>query len=755
MAPPDNQYKIFSAVENKVTEASAKVLKNALQYDTDGKSGETIKVYQEYAMVSGVTSDTINSRIRSIQNVIGDYLKSVDEITKKAVETHATQVDIRNIQWAKGAAAGDIEKFGPDTTSYSGDEDNGSTKKRYNEAQLKYSLSAHKGIYTSEGKEISVYDLVKDIQITNRFKPGDTVYISEDGKKEFSRQVTETLEGFQQQKIDRAQEYVDQISDAQTKLQSALDDLNYTEKDIRDGKIPRPSPGVSSFMGLDAAAKGKVDLTKLGTATLGSLPEVVAGKNPADLTKTATEKSTTSSDDTSTTTEEKKEEGTQNQAPSTPGNSGGTPSGGRSGGGTGGDRSGRPGGKSRGGDKKSSDSGSGGKNGKSADEILSQLAQASQQATTGVMNAAAPVVNPALNAMGMPGIGQPGGIGHGMPGISQTMPMGGMGSMFGAPGMGSQFGAPGMGAPGAGSQFGSPGIGAPGSGAPGSNLGGGLGGQNHTAPTVGAPSQARVDPTVGQQLRADSAQAMKNTDNLVRDTAKKLDDTAQKLEDEAKAKDKEAAEKKPPAPEDKPKPEDKPAGEQPPAPEGEKKPEGDAAPAPEGEKNPEGDKPADEGAGDNVGETEQPAPEGEEAPPEGGDDAADNPEENPDAGTGEPPAEDPSVHVEATGTITRDGVTFQVDDARIAAVVDGINPQDGSTAIPLREAVINAGFNVPESGPMGTPVSPTDVQPGDIIVAAGAEGVLTGEGSVITANGKMALSDVASFENPEDGIYRL
>lgn len=747
MAPPDNQYKIFSAVENKVTDASTKVLKNALQYDTDGKSGDTIKVYQEYAMVSGVTSDTINSRIRSIQNVIGDYLKSVDEITKKAVETHATQVDIRNIQWAKGAAAATLEAALSDA-SQSGEE-------RYDEEDLKTSLNIHKGIYTSEGKEISVYDLVKNIRIASRSTKDSETYVSKAGKDEFLHSVTAELDDFQQQKIDRAQKYIDQISDAQTKLQSALDDLNYTEKDIRDGKIPRPSPGVSSFMGLDAAAKGKVDLTKLGTATLGSLPEVVAGKNPADLTKTATEKSTTSSDDTSTTTEEKKEEGTQNQAPSTPGNSGGAPSGGRSGGGTGGDRSGRPGGKSRGGDKKSSDSGSGGKNGKSADEILSQLAQASQQATTGVMNAAAPVVNPALNAMGMPGIGQPGGIGHGMPGVGQTMPMGGMGSMFGAPGMGSQFGAPGMGAPGAGSQFGSPGIGAPGSGTPGSNLGGGLGGQNHTAPTVGAPSQARVDPSVGQQLRADSAQAMKNTDNLVRDTAKKLDDTAQKLEDEAKAKDKEAVEKKPPAPEDKPKPEDKPAGEQPPAPEDEKKPEGDAAPAPEGEKNPEGDKPADEGAGDNAGETDQPAPEGEEAPPEGGDDAADNPEENPDAGTGEPPAEDPSVHVEATGTITRDGVTFQVDDARIAAVVDGINPQDGSTAIPLREAVINAGFNVPESGPMGTPVSPTDVQPGDIIVAAGAEGVLTGEGSVITANGKMALSDVASFENPEDGIYRL
>lgn len=748
MAPPDNQYKIFSAVENKVTEASAKVLKNALQYDTDGKSGETIKVYQEYAMVSGVTSDTINSRIRSIQNVIGDYLKSVDEITKKAVETHATQVDIRNIQWAKGAAAETIKNMIRDSSH---EED------RYHEKSLKKELDAHKGIYTSDGKEISVYDLVKNIPIASRDKDDSENYVSRAGKDEFSRSVTDALDEFQRQKINRAQEYIDQISDAQTKLQSALDDLNYTEKDIRDGKIPRPSPGVSSFMGLDTAAKGKVDLTKLGTATLGSLPEAVAGKNPADLTKTATEKSTTSSDDTSTTTEEEKEEGTQNQAPSTPGNSGGAPSGGRSGGGTGGDRSGRPGGKSRGGDKKSSDSGSGGKNGKSADEILSQLAQASQQATTGVMNAAAPVVNPALNAVGMPGIGQPGGIGYGMPGVGQTMPMGGMGSMFGAPGMGSQFGAPGMGAPGAGSQFGSPGMGAPGSGAPGSNLGGSLGGQNHTAPTVGAPSQARVDPSVGQQLRADSAQAMKNTDNLVRDTAKKLDDTAQKLEDEAKAKDKEAAEKKPPAPEDKPKPEDKPAGEQPPAPEeGEKKPEGDAAPAPEGEKNPEGDKPADEGAGDNAGETDQPAPEGEGAPPpEGGDDAVDNPEENPDAGTGEPPAEDPSVHVEATGTITRDGVTFQVEDARIAAVVDGINPQDGSTAIPLREAVINAGFNVPESGPMGTPVSPTDVQPGDIIVAAGAEGVLTGEGSVITANGKMALSDVASFENPEDGIYRL
>ena len=752
MAPPDNQYKIFSAVENKVTEASAKVLKNALQYDADGKSGDTIKVYQEYAMVSGVTSDTINSRIRSIQNVIGDYLKSVDEITKKAVETHATQTDINNINNAKVDAANRIREVS-----------NVSSKSNpfYTITEVRDSIAKVRGLYGINDVELSVADIVGDVPIEPATESADGTaiasreYVNDKGRDDYIKEVIKGLEDFQRQKIDRAKEYIDQISDAQTKLQSALDDLNYTEKDIRDGKIPRPSPGVSSFMGLDAAAKGKVDLTKLGTATLGSLPEVVAGKNPADLTKTATEKSATSSDDTSTTTEEKKEEGTQNQAPSTPGNSGGAPSGGRSGGGTGGDRSGRPGGKSRGGDKKSSDSGSGGKNGKSADEILSQLAQASQQATTGVMNAAAPVVNPALNAVGMPGIGQPGGIGYGMPGVGQTMPMGGRGAMFGAPGMGSQFGAPGMGAPGAGSQFGSPGMGAPGAGVPGSNLGGGLGGQNHTAPTVGAPSQARVDPAVGQQLRADSAQAMKNTDNLVRDTAKKLDDTAQKLEDEAKAKDKEAAEKKPPAPEDKPKPEDKPAGEQPPAPEGEKKPEGDAAPDPEGEKNPEGDKPADEGAGDNVGETEQPAPEGEEAPPEGGDDAADNPEENPDAGTGEPPAEDPSVHVEATGTITRDGVTFQVDDARIAAVVDGINPQDGSTAIPLREAVINAGFNVPESGPMGTPVSPTDVQPGDIIVAAGAEGVLTGEGSVITANGKMALSDVASFENPEDGIYRL
>lgn len=729
MAPPDNQYKIFSAVENKVTDASTKVLKNALQYDPDGKSGDTIKVYQEYAMVSGVTSDTINSRIRSIQNAIGDYLKSVDEITKKAVETHATQTDINNIKTAKVDASNCIREVSNLRI------EKGSS---YSIVDMKNAIKEVRGLYGNNDVELSVADIVGDEPIGSA-----TQYVNDKGRDDYIKEVIKRLEDFQRQKIDRAQKYIDQISDAQTKLQSDLDDLNYTEKDIRDGKIPRPSPGVSSFTGLDAAAKGKVDLTKLGTATLGSLPEVVAGKNPADLTKTATEKTPTSSDDTPTTTEEKKEEGTQNQAPSTPGNSGGAPSGGRSGG------------KSRGGDKKSSDSGSGGKNGKSADEILSQLAQASQQATTGVMNAAAPVVNPALNAMGMPGIGQPGGIGHGMPGVGQTMPMGGMGSMFGAPGMGSQFGAPGMGAPGAGSQFGSPGIGAPGSGAPGSNLGGGLGGQNHTAPTVGAPSQARVDPAVGQQLRADSAQAMKNTDNLVRDTAKKLDDTAQKLEDEAKARDKEAAEKKPPAPEDKPKPEDKPAGEQPPAPEGEKKPEGDAAPAPEGEKNPEGDKPADEGAGDNVGETEQPAPEGEEAPPEGGDDAADTPEENPDAGTGEPPAEDPSVHVEATGTITRDGVTFQVDDARIAAVVDGINPQDGSTAIPLREAVINAGFNVPESGPMGTPVSPTDVQPGDIIVAAGAEGVLTGEGSVITANGKMALSDVASFENPEDGIYRL
>ena len=588
MAPPDNQYKIFSAVENKVTEASAKVLKNALQYDADGKSGDTIKVYQEYAMVSGVTSDTINSRIRSIQNVIGDYLKSVDEITKKAVETHATQTDINNINNAKVDAANRIREVS-----------NVSSKSNpfYTITEVRDSIAKVRGLYGINDVELSVADIVGDVPIEPATESADGTaiasreYVNDKGRDDYIKEVIKGLEDFQRQKIDRAKEYIDQISDAQTKLQSALDDLNYTEKDIRDGKIPRPSPGVSSFMGLDAAAKGKVDLTKLGTATLGSLPEVVAGKNPADLTKTATEKSATSSDDTSTTTEEKKEEGTQNQAPSTPGNSGGAPSGGRSGGGTGGDRSGRPGGKSRGGDKKSSDSGSGGKNGKSADEILSQLAQASQQATTGVMNAAAPVVNPALNAVGMPGIGQPGGIGYGMPGVGQTMPMGGRGAMFGAPGMGSQFGAPGMGAPGAGSQFGSPGMGAPGAGVPGSNLGGGLGGQNHTAPTVGAPSQARVDPAVGQQLRADSAQAMKNTDNLVRDTAKKLDDTAQKLEDEAKAKDKEAAEKKPPAPEDKPKPEDKPAGEQPPAPEGEKKPEGDAAPDPEGEKNPEGDKP--------------------------------------------------------------------------------------------------------------------------------------------------------------------
>lgn len=743
----------YERVLDKVNDVSKSVLEEALKYGTE-KSGETVKSYQNFAKIFGVTNDTLNWRMEKIQNAVHDYVSEVEKVAKLAEATCCSQRFIDKLdrvmeEYLFNRGAGEAITL------------DGQSSVAYEERLIDAALTKIRDIYDENGVErdlksfagkIPSRDLYYKTDNNNDWSTskkegynlGSTKQLTKNDEDVLFRNLTIEIESFKKAKVDRAKDLIDQINTARDSLITSLSDLP-TEEEIRNGTTQRPSPRTSGFTMLSADAQKKVDLTSLSGGVVGTIPESVAGKEPGDLTKTSPKK-TDEEDTTKESTTDTKDSEKKDQSKDT--SSRGSGSGSSSGGGS---RAGAPSGGGGGGSRKSKkdkdkDKKEGKTDSKSADDILSQLMSSAKTSANEVANAAAPFVNPMLNAMGLPGIGQPM---PGMPGSPMGMPS-------------APMGIPGIGAPGSptGMPSGMPGTHTP--GMPGSPLGGtpGIGGQpgtpNGLNNPLGQPNNAgtprAMDPNLaaqGAQLRAESNAAMRDNDKLVKDTAKVLNDTADKIEKES--------EKKNEVPKDDnkgaPKPEGD-AGTKPP--EGDK-PEGETPPPPPGETPPEGGEP-EPPAGEAPPAPEEDKPsEGEETPPTGNEEptpAADNPEDNPAPEGAEPPP-DPSIHAEATGTITRDGVTFQVEDVRMSAVVDGINPLDGSPATPLREAAINAGYNIPESGPIGTPVSPSEAKPGDIIIAAGAEGVITGEGSVITANGKMALSDVASFDEPDDGIYRL
>lgn len=138
---------------------------------------------------------------------------------------------------------------------------------------------------------------------------------------------------------------------------------------------------------------------------------------------------------------------------------------------------------------------------------------------------------------------------------------------------------------------------------------------------------------------------------------------------------------------------------------------------------------------------------------------ADNPEANKEDSkpgeNGELP-KDPKQDTEKT-EIKRGGKTFDVKDPKLATIADKVNPAEGETATPLREAYKEQGYTVPEDpkAPIGKPIPPTEIQPGDVVRGNGQEGMYLGEKKVLTTNGVVNLSDMADFSESNDGIFRV
>ena len=151
------------------------------------------------------------------------------------------------------------------------------------------------------------------------------------------------------------------------------------------------------------------------------------------------------------------------------------------------------------------------------------------------------------------------------------------------------------------------------------------------------------------------------------------------------------------------------------------------------------------GKGDNKGKPEDPTDPNN---------PADNPEGNEDGNGGLP--KDPKADATTT-ELKRGNQTFDLKEPKYVAVAEKINPEDGGTATPIREALKQQGFTVPEDtgAPVGKPISPSEIAPGDVVSSNGQEGLYLGDKKVLTGNGVLNLSDMADFSDPKDGIFRL
>lgn len=141
-------------------------------------------------------------------------------------------------------------------------------------------------------------------------------------------------------------------------------------------------------------------------------------------------------------------------------------------------------------------------------------------------------------------------------------------------------------------------------------------------------------------------------------------------------------------------------------------------------------------------------PENKDAPP-----PADPAAEKPEA----PEFEDNNAPGEReTSTVSRDGKTFEMGSGKAAKLAELINPTDGSSPMSLRDAMAEAGYDVPDPGANpGKPVSPMDLQPGDLVIGEKYQGIFVGDGMVLTSDGLKPLGEVAVFSGePNQGFFR-
>lgn len=119
--------------------------------------------------------------------------------------------------------------------------------------------------------------------------------------------------------------------------------------------------------------------------------------------------------------------------------------------------------------------------------------------------------------------------------------------------------------------------------------------------------------------------------------------------------------------------------------------------------------------------------------------------------------DNPTPGERETTTVSRDGKTFDMGSGKAAKLAELINPTDGSAPISLREAMGEAGYDVPDPGANpGKPISPMDLQPGDLVVGEKHQGVYIGDGMVLTSDGLKPLNEVAVFSgnDPNQGLFR-
>lgn len=141
-------------------------------------------------------------------------------------------------------------------------------------------------------------------------------------------------------------------------------------------------------------------------------------------------------------------------------------------------------------------------------------------------------------------------------------------------------------------------------------------------------------------------------------------------------------------------------------------------------------------------------PENKDAPP-----PADPAAEKPEA----PEFEDNNASGEReTTAVSRDGKTFEMGSGKAAKLAELINPTDGSAPTSLRDAMAEAGYDVPDPGANpGKPVSPMDLQPGDLVIGEKYQGIFVGDGMVLTSDGLKPLGEVAVFSGePNQGFFR-
>ena len=140
----------------------------------------------------------------------------------------------------------------------------------------------------------------------------------------------------------------------------------------------------------------------------------------------------------------------------------------------------------------------------------------------------------------------------------------------------------------------------------------------------------------------------------------------------------------------------------------------------------------------------------------GNEDAKDAGVEDP-AGPIDAPETDPGAGGERESTkITRDGVTYDLQNEKAAKLAELINPQ-GEDAQPKdwRTAAKEAGFTIPPTGNPGTPISPMDLKPGDMVVGDKLQGIFLGDGQVLTSEGVKPLAEVGTFSGEGQGFFRL